>query len=372
MGNPVSVETIDRATLTPVVRKALRSDTAEVMEWECRPIYGAGFIAGIFRFSGRARDQGSDVPWSLILKSINTTAASPDLAHYRYGLREVFVYQSGLLDDLPGGLAAPACYSTVQPSDDVFWIWLEDIREVGDICWPLDAYGCTARHLGQFNGAYLAGTPLPAYRWLSRNWLRMWLNFWMSPTQQIPIFSDLPVHRRLTPPDIADGITHFMDEIPVLLDALDRLPQTLCHQDAYHRNLFHQSSGRTVAIDWADMGIAAVGVELSSFVPSSLMFFGANLTDAHELDQIAFAGYMDGLADAGWHGDPRVVRFGYVASAALRWIPFPFSYAAINYSEMMEQSFRRPLDEINDNIIGVRRFLLELADEARELLPVVV
>jgi hypothetical protein len=29
--------------------------------------------------------------------------------------------------------------------------------------WPLERYGLAARHLGQFNGRYLTGTPLPQH-----------------------------------------------------------------------------------------------------------------------------------------------------------------------------------------------------------------
>lgn len=372
MGNPVSVETIDHATLTPVVRKALRSDTVEVTDWECRPVYGgAGMIAGIFRFAGHANSQGSAVPWSVILKSISMTNAHQNPGHFRYGLREVFAYQSGLLGNLPAGLAAPACYGTIQPTEEAYWIWLEDIKEDGEPSWSLDNYGCAARHIGQFNGAYLAGAPLPTYPWLSQNWMRTWVAYQVLRLKESPTFSDHPIHRRVTPPDVAEGMTRLWNDLNHFIDALDRLPQTLCHLDVYRRNLFAQHPTRTVAIDWADMGIGAVGEDPSCLAFTSLLWFEADLADAHELEQIVFAGYLAGLADAGWQGDPRLVRFGYVASAVLRWSFARFSDSVINRGELLAQSLHRPLDEIIDHYSSMRRFLLELADEARTLLPVV-
>ena len=41
------------------------------------------------------------------------------------------------------------------------------------------------------------------------------------------------------------------------------------------------------------------------------------MADARKLDQMVFDGYVEGLAEAGWHGDPRLVRLGYAASSAL-------------------------------------------------------
>jgi hypothetical protein len=163
----------------------------------------------------------------------------------------------------------------------------------------------------------------------------------------------------------------FGNEIHSFMDALDRLPRTLCHLDAYPRNLFAQDPARTVVIDWADFGIGAIGEDPSCLAFTSLFWFEADLADAHELDQIVFTSYLAGLADAGWQGDPRLVRFGYVASAVLRWSFGPISNAVINRGEHMEQVLHHPLDDIIERFAGMRRYLLELADEARTLLPVV-
>jgi hypothetical protein len=306
-----------------------------------------------------------------MLKAISTTEANQDRTHFRYGLREVFAYRSDLLENLPGGLAAPACYGTVQMWDDLFWIWLEEIKEENGIAWTLDNYGCAARHLGQFNGAYLAGMPLPTYRWLSQDWMRMWLRTVTPPRQQLRDLAVRPLLARFTPPDVVKGMIHVWDSLQIWLEALDRLPQTLCHLDAYPRNLYAQHPARTVAIDWADMGIAAIGADLSCLVASSILFFEADLDSAQELDRVCYANYLDGLADAGWRGDPRLSRFGFAASAALRWSFAPSAGFVVENRELMEQVMRRPLDEIIERICGVHRFVLKLADEARELLPVV-
>jgi hypothetical protein len=48
-----------------------------------------------------------------------------------------------------------------------------------------------------------------------------------------------------------------------------------------------------------------------------LRFVEVDVARIAELDAIIFAGYLDGLRDAGWQGDARLVRFGYAATAAL-------------------------------------------------------
>jgi hypothetical protein len=61
------------------------------------------------------------------------------------------------------------------------------------------------------------------------------------------------------------------------------------------------SGDELVAIDWASVGFGAIGEELAPLVASSLTFFEADVSIAGELDVVAFAGYIDGLQEAGAH-----------------------------------------------------------------------
>ena len=104
-----------------------------------------------------------------------------------------------------------------------------------------------------------------------------------------------------------------------MLDLLESLPQVFCHQDAFRRNLFSQG-GRTIAIDWGYMGIAPVGAELVALVAASLFFFEIPAEQTEELDRLCFEGYLLGLRQAGWNGDPRLVRMSYVLSLLYRYL----------------------------------------------------
>ena len=114
------------------------------------------------RFTGslaQHRDQGAEKQWSLILKVVGSTAAQDDPNDVRYWKREVLAYQSGHLADLAGSLTAPRFFGTYEFSEKAVGLWLEDVIDtIGR--WPLQHYRLVARHLGQFNGAYVGENAL--------------------------------------------------------------------------------------------------------------------------------------------------------------------------------------------------------------------
>lgn len=69
--------------------------------------------------------------------------------------------------------------------------------------------------------------------------------------------------RRAFPPDKVSGLLRRWGQREKFLDALDCLPQTLCHFRAFRRNIFALCApdrlDQRVAIDWAFVGIGAVG-----------------------------------------------------------------------------------------------------------------
>jgi hypothetical protein len=369
---------IDQAALTPLVQSALSSKTVEVMDWDYeRPHGGAGAGNAIYRFSGQGRDQGQTVPWSLILKTLQPQVPGDDPSAWNYYKREAVAYQSGWLDDLPGGLAAPRCFDIIERPDGTCWIWLEDVRDEIGPHWPLEHYGLVARHLGQFNGAYLVDLPLPSWPWLSSGWLRQVIE---NSASALPLLRDSLDHaliRRWMPGDAAHRYFRLWEERGVYLDALDRLPHTLCHFDIFRRNLFARRTAggdhQTVAVDWAFVGKGALGEDLVPLVLASIMFFEVGLDQAQALEEIAFEGYLKGLRDVGWRGDPRQVRLGYAAAASLR---YKFNDAgrwlAVVLNEdlhpMILQMWGMPIEKVIDHTAQVASIFDRLADEARKLI----
>ncbi len=370
---------IDQATLTPLVQSALNSETVEVVNWDYEQLHaGVGAGTAVYRFSGEGRDQEHTISWSLILKVLQPESGSADASAWNYYKREVEAYQSGWLDDLPGGLAAPRCFGVLDYPDGTCWIWLGDIRDIFASQWPLKHYGVVARHLGQFSGAYLVDRPLPSWSWLSSNWLRHYVE--QSAPAIEPLRNSLahPLVRRWFPGDDSDRFFHLWEERELYLDALDRLPQTICHFDVFRRNLFARRKAdgddQTVVIDWAFVGRGPIGADLSPLVVASIAFYEVGLDKVQELDKIVFDGYLEGLRDVGWQGDPRQARMGYLL-ANLR-----YSFAEIgrwlalildeSLRARAERAFGRPLGEVLDYIAQVRRPLRKLLDKARELMDI--
>src|SRR4029079_500712 len=120
-----------------------------------------------------------------------------------------------------------------------------------------DRYALVARHLGRFNGAYLAETPLPDQPWLSRGWLRDFVAPSGRAVADLERLADSgvsPLARQLCPPSVVVAITRLWTERDRFLAALDWLPQTFCHLDAFRRNLLIRAGPageELVAIDWA-------------------------------------------------------------------------------------------------------------------------
>jgi hypothetical protein len=389
--NSEYVQSLDGSTLRPIVRAALRSNTIEVGDWNVRTLAGGSTEAGVYLVSGTAQDQGKTQHWSLILKEVSAPEsstsevpllrASDDPPHIGYWRRELLLYRSGIYDDLPVGMAAPRCYH-IDEQPGVYRLWLEDVSEGPDTIWPLERYGVAARHLGRFNGQYLCGEALPQWPWLLTDLMRQravnteWQTIW----DQFDRFWDEHATVRCGWPDgLAQDMRAIWRQRERFLSALARLPRVLEHGDAGRKNLFDRQRDdgevETVAIDWAWAGIGAVGEELAPVVCSPVQFFN-NVQPAQlpTLEQIAFDGYLQGLRDAGWRGNPAQVRLGYTATVALRYGPSSVRFEPMAITESgqrrLEAVFGHSINAIIDNVVEIRRFAVKCAHEAQQLMAV--
>ena len=334
---------LDREALDAPVRALLGCPTAEILNWEAKPIGYAHInnsTGGILRVSGRARVREGSTAWSLVLKILQAPAEtwvqraaevlgwSPEeAALYREGWlwdREARAYSS-LLADLRGRLRAPACFGVAQPSAHARWLWLEDVGDADEHAWSLDTFAEAARALGSFNGAYLVERSLPSASWLNRRWLRIW------STTSVPVAIRLirrpdtweqPAIRRAFPIPAAERLLRLSGEVAELLDVLDRLPRTLCHHDAFRPNLLVRRAGPGAAfraVDWGFMGTGAIGEDAGQLLGASLLWNVADPARAADLEDAIFEGYLDGLRDSGWAGDFNLARRGFALAAVVRW-----------------------------------------------------
>lgn len=225
--------------------------------------------------------------------------------------------------------------------------------------------------MGRFNAEYLDGhRPRPQAEGLGPGGLRSWV-------EQLTQGFDAPPETRRDPlfaravPDL-EAVRRVRNDRGALLDALDAVPRTFVHRDAWPANvLVRRGAGRSesmVAIDWALAGEGALGEDVTGIVGPSLWFFLVGMDEATKVEAAVLEGYIDGLHDGGWTGDEAQVRFGYAASLALRFgLLIPTWAGWLAEDEMggwCERKFARPRSEIADGWAQVLTFILGRADEA--------
>ncbi len=249
------MQMLDPAMLLPLVRQAINDEIIEVIDWQSHEIQG-GTQGGVYRVSGSARNTTTTVPWSLILKIPPTT---PNLGDPFGGTREPVAYRSGFLQQLPGILHGPRCFGVVEKPAAGHCIWFEDIRDDSSPQWSLAQYGRVSFLLGQLNGAFLAGRPLPSWSWVaSTQIVQDFMDRFLPAGDQFQAAIEYGRAHYDLSPHTATRLATLFAERQWYLEALDHLPQTLCHGDADRRNFLVRQpvngQEEVVAIDWAWVG----------------------------------------------------------------------------------------------------------------------
>jgi hypothetical protein len=286
---------------------------------------GAEAASNLFKATGVAKVSGAEKTWSAVVKIVHPSPGLNDEpSGHHYWKREAEIYQSGLLARLPGGFSAPYCYAVTEAADGSPWIWMQQIDDAVSKPWSIEQYGEAGRVLGRFNGAYLTGEPLPNYPWLADHFLEAYIEAARPVVDDRLEKWDTGVIFRYTDPGLKDILQKAWADRAGFYTALRRLPQVFCHQDAFARNLFYTNapdgSKKLLGVDWAFTGVAPLGSEIGPLVVASVAFGAIPIPEMTRLEEIVLAGYLQGLAEAGWQGDPRLVRFGYLASVSYRYL----------------------------------------------------
>ncbi|MDF2961470.1 MAG: aminoglycoside phosphotransferase [Paenibacillus sp.] len=357
---------ISEEKLHGYVQKIIKLDEFELGEWSCNRLNWKAsneVTGGLYRLAGAAVTKGGTVPWSVILKMVVPVPNADNPGHYNYWKREVLAYQSGVLEKLPKMVRAPQCFAVEEREDHTVWLWLEEVTDSTGSPWTKIELETAVRLLGTLGGAYLTGEPLPDEPWLCKRWLASWVEECDRYDDGSALIEDTwraPALSRLFPAGMFGRYKEFHQTRALLLDGLRQLPRMLTHNDAWPPNLFLQANSRLVAIDWAFVGIAGLGEELGRLYGLILHMGGGAAADPDSL----FEPYMAGLKEAGWHGDPDLVRFGFTASAGIR--------CGMVVPKLVDRlSKRNNEDLLTDEMKERSRIavqLLELAEEAQVLL----
>jgi hypothetical protein len=378
---------VSPATLSGLVCQALGGQGWDALRWRHTRIHLSAGAAtgGSYRLAGTAERGSQPRDWSVILKVVVPLAGmTPEQnevqTHPIYWKREVLAYQSGWLDHLPGGLRAPRCLGVEPQPDGSVWLWLEDVRDRYGVQWPIAQYTRAARCLGRFNGAYFAGQPWPPYDWLSRTNAEprgvIDAYGWVESLVCDPATWDHPLLRETFAPALVARLPELWTNRHKLLDALDRLPQTVCHQDAWRANLLASPGGaddELVLIDWAVVGRSVLGSDLADLAVAGHGMLPVNISPA-DIDAAVFDAYLGGLRETGWPADRNLTRFAYATFAALKYGCLLVWLRDVP-NEQRHGFWERVSGQRMDVMLGQQAVMLEhllgLLDEARGLLEVI-
>jgi len=374
------VHNVGDQKLLHYVQQLLPKQPFTILERTTERVYG-GTFGTIYRFQGKAKTNTEIFPWSLILKVVRlSNSDSIDRSqpnNQRYWKREPLAYQSGFLAQLPGPLVAPRCFDIIQYTDNEFWLWLEDVTETTQVSWSTERYRRMAQHIGQFSGAGLQNK-----NWLDQSWLGKDMQRAQGREMESVFMEQLPevqhdlLVQRFMSNDTYQRIMRLWQDREHFYANLDRLPQTVCHRDACYVNLFSRQKRdgtiQTVAIDWEDVSLGAVGEDLVALVVISLMSNHIDFSDSLAFEASVFESYLQGLRDSGWNGEPGLVRLGYTAAFiryGLGLVHFIVGFAVDEQNRTrFQERMGKPIEEIADQWANLYRFILGRTDEARNLM----
>ena len=240
-----------------------------------------------------------------------------DLRRWNYWAREGLAYQRQLVEVYePGGIVAPELLAS-HYADDLIVLLLEHVEGLPGERWDVADYATASRSLGQAHAHLLTNQAMPDYRWLSQGFLRQYSS--EKPVDWSLLDNDQawqqPLVQRNFPPELREAAVWLHTARGRLYEIASKLPRVLCHLDFWTKNLILRPEGTVALIDWAFVGDGAIGEDVGNLIPDAAF---DHFVDAETLPQLEAAvrdAYVEGLANAGWYGEPRLAELGLCASA---------------------------------------------------------
>lgn len=325
----------DEATAMAVVRAAFGREPAPVTQWtlDASPVPFTNMTtAALARVEGTFADGGETPGWSLFVKTVQPPSRSPlwHLIPPQFHARaseelpwraEVDFYRSSIGGRLPAGIRLPVVHAIQELDGEQTAIWMEDVA-ASSAPWDLQHYRQAARLLGRLAGR-LAEQRIPADLPLHRRDLR---GYFLGRVTEgvLPLLEDdatwsHPLVAGAVDARLRVDLAALVPTIPSLLARLDELPRSLAHGDACPQNLLADPSGEElVMIDWAFVGVYAIGYDLAQLLAGRAETGELTRSDLEVIHAAIVPSYLQGLADEGAPVDADAVEAGYVGALVTR------------------------------------------------------
>jgi hypothetical protein len=243
-------------------------------------------------------------------------AASDRPDHWNWWRRELVAYERRAVEAwAEPGLDMPELLDVVAAPDGAIELWLEDVAGEPGQCWRLEHHARAACALGRAQARTAGGGAWQEWDWLSRGFIRDYAE--SKPVDETVWTDEAAWEHELVVPHLAplrEALTRLHVERHRWYALLARLPRTLCHLDVWPTNLIARPDGRTVLLDWSFVGDGALGEDPGNLIPDSVFDLFVPGERIAELDRTVTGEYLAGLSEAGWEGDPRLVRLAICAS----------------------------------------------------------
>jgi hypothetical protein len=265
-------------------------------------------------------------------------------SRWTYWAREILAYREGLIASYQG-ISAPEYLGSHLGETEALLLtaWVDGTP--GET-WDVPTFGGAAEAIGRAQGRFLAGCQWPDFPWLSRGYLRDY-------SSEKPVVWSLlddddawghPLAKTCFPDGLRPAVNLLHDNRERLYQVHDALPQTLCHLDFWPKNLLLRDDGGVVVIDWSFVGAGAVGEDVGNLVPDASFDHFVPAAALAELEEVVFDGYVQGLRDAGWNGDTRLVQLGmWSSSVKYDWLA-PFTLAQLRQAEHFQYGGAETVD----------------------------
>jgi thiamine kinase-like enzyme len=163
---------------------------------------------------------------------------------------------------------------------------------------------------------------LPAQPWLSRQWLRGWVETMGQSIDALDDDAAWTAHEELAEfAPLRSRVKAIWDARDTLLAIVETAPQTVVHLDFWPTNLIAADDGTTVAIDWSQVGIGALAQDIDQLILDPIWMQVRPGESIEALESHVVRGYTSGLRSSGVDVGEASVRRWYAAAASIHYAP---------------------------------------------------
>lgn len=339
--------------------------------WAVRPVSvspSAVSTAAVLRVAGTAHAERQRLPWSVVVKILQSPRHWPLIDVVPADIRQQFVEAfpwrveadvlgSELPQRLPSGIRTPRVLRIDDLGDDRIALWLEDIA-LADTRWDLARFTRAARLLGRWAGRR-SGSAIPTPLRADAGAALRTIAAGRLARLALPQLDDDDrwTHPTLTAdPALRIDLRTLAERVPALLDQLDTLPQAIGHGDACPQNLLVPAAAPDtfVAIDISWQCPHAVGFDLGQLLVGLAHTGELPVEQLPPIREAIVPAYTAGLRDEGCAADPADVSYGCDASLVIR-----SAFTSIPV-EQINQAAGPGADRALAHRVALTRYLIDL------------